>query len=592
MKRVIASIAIAMCVVASWAVKADPTPTVVTQPDGTQLTIIVHGDEDCNWYTTSDGVLLYPIGNSYFVASISANGEIAPTTLLAHERSMRSDNETSIIAKQDKAAFYSAIKGRQQQYRARRISIGTAATSYFPHTGSPKALVILVEFSDTLFSVSEPSVVFDEYLNHEGSSMPDHSNYERRNHGSVRQYFNDMSNGAFTPQFDVYGPVRMEKPSAYYGEGTDNMTRIKEMIVAACDSIDKDVDFTEYDQDGDGFVDLVYVIYAGYSQSVGGNSVDCIWPKSGTLGSVSNTFDGMKINRFGINNELNYYPGREFNNYPEITKRINGIGLFCHEFSHTLGFPDLYCELEVDNQELEYWDLMDGGEYVDNGYTPAPYSPWEKEVAGWTTIDEITEAKQITLADGQAVRIKSDTNDEYIILLNMQNNGWAKAMLGHGMLVYRIDYPYDSVNLFDKPNAITSGKPAVTLLPADGLLISSYRVYDSEPSDTKPYSITEYINSHYGDPYPGTSNVTEIEKFQMNECVIEKPIYNITENLEEGTISFEYLNKIINGIDNISDLHSQDAKQTVYSIDGRNLGTDFSKLAKGIYIVGGKKILK
>ena len=592
MKRVIASIAIAMCVVASWAVKADPTPTVVTQPDGTQLTIIVHGDEDCNWYTTSDGVLLYPIGNSYFVASISANGEIAPTTLLAHERSMRSDNETSIIAKQDKAAFYSAIKGRQQQYRARRISIGTAATSYFPHTGSPKALVILVEFSDTLFSVSEPSVVFDEYLNHEGSSMPDHSNYERRNHGSVRQYFNDMSNGAFTPQFDVYGPVRMEKPSAYYGEGTDNMTRIKEMIVAACDSIDKNVDFTEYDQDGDGFVDLVYVIYAGYSQSVGGNSVDCIWPKSGTLGSVSNTFDGMKINRFGINNELNYYPGREFNNYPEITKRINGIGLFCHEFSHTLGFPDLYCELEVDNQELEYWDLMDGGEYVDNGYTPAPYSPWEKEVAGWTTIDEITEAKQITLADGQAVRIKSDTNDEYIILLNMQNNGWAKAMLGHGMLVYRIDYPYDSVNLFDKPNAITSGKPAVTLLPADGLLISSYRVYDSEPSDTKPYSITEYINSHYGDPYPGTSNVTEIEKFQMNECVIEKPIYNITENLEEGTISFEYLNKIINGIDNISDLHSQDAKQTVYSIDGRNLGTDFSKLAKGIYIVGGKKILK
>ena len=592
MKRVIASIAIAMCVVASWAVKADPTPTVVTQPDGTQLTIIVHGDEDCNWYTTSDGVLLYPIGNSYFVASISANGEIAPTTLLAHERSMRSDNETSIIAKQDKAAFYSAIKGRQQQYRARRISIGTAATSYFPHTGSPKALVILVEFSDTLFSVSEPSVVFDEYLNHEGSSMPDHSNYERRNHGSVRQYFNDMSNGAFTPQFDVYGPVRMEKPSAYYGEGTDNMTRIKEMIVAACDSIDKDVDFTEYDQDGDGFVDLVYVIYAGYSQSVGGNSVDCIWPKSGTLGSVSNTFDGMKINRFGINNELNYYPGREFNNYPEITKRINGIGLFCHEFSHTLGFPDLYCELEVDNQELEYWDLMDGGEYVDNGYTPAPYSPWEKEVAGWTTIDEITEAKQITLADGQAVRIKSDTNDEYIILLNMQNNGWAKAMLGHGMLVYRIDYPYDSVNLFDKPNAITSGKPAVTLLPADGLLISSYRVYDSKPSDTKPYSITEYINSHYGDPYPGTSNVTEIEKFQMNECVIEKPIYNITENLEEGTISFEYLNKIINGIDNISDLHSQDAKQTVYSIDGRNLGTDFSKLAKGIYIVGGKKILK
>lgn len=592
MKRVIASIAIAMCVVASWAVKADPTPTVVTQPDGTQLTIIVHGDEDCNWYTTSDGVLLYPIGNSYFVASISANGEIAPTTLLAHERSMRSDNETSIIAKQDKAAFYSAIKGRQQQYRARRISIGTAATSYFPHTGSPKALVILVEFSDTLFSVSEPSVVFDEYLNHEGSSMPDHSNYERRNHGSVKQYFNDMSNGAFTPQFDVYGPVRMEKPSAYYGEGTDNMTRIKEMIVAACDSIDKDVDFTEYDQDGDGFVDLVYVIYAGYSQSVGGNSVDCIWPKSGTLGSVSNTFDGMKINRFGINNELNYYPGRKFNSYPEITKRINGIGLFCHEFSHTLGFPDLYCELEVDNQELEYWDLMDGGEYVDNGYTPAPYSPWEKEVAGWTTIDEITEAKQITLADGQAVRIKSDTNDEYIILLNMQNNGWAKAMLGHGMLVYRIDYPYDSVNLFDKPNAITSGKPAVTLLPADGLLISSYRVYDSEPSDTKPYSIMEYINSHYGDPYPGTSNVTEIEKFQMNECVIEKPIYNITENLEEGTISFEYLNKIINGIDNISDLHSQDAKQTVYSIDGRNLGTDFSKLAKGIYIVGGKKILK
>ena len=121
MKRVIASIAIAMCVVASWAVKADPTPTVVTQPDGTQLTIIVHGDEDCNWYTTSDGVLLCPIGNSYFVASISANGEIAPTTLLAHERSMCSDNETSIIAKQDKRQRTILFRKELHDFRFRHI---------------------------------------------------------------------------------------------------------------------------------------------------------------------------------------------------------------------------------------------------------------------------------------------------------------------------------------------------------------------------------------------------------------------------------------------------------------------------------------
>ena len=599
MKKLLLSLCLMLTAVASWAVKAYPEPIVVTQSDGSQLTVIGYGDEDFHWYTSSDGVILSQIGSDFFVAAIDENGLMKATEQLAHDPNDRREAEKQLIAKQKphRAAFFNHATTRKKAAMQRRIPIGTATPSYFPHTGEPRAMVILVQFSDLSFVVKDPVASFNDYLNAEGrGQMPDRGLYEYLNYGSVQQYFTDMSDGLFRPKFDIFGPVTMPKEYGYYGkdEGSTKDKNLNELIKEACKAIDDEVDFSQYDSDGDGYVDLVYIIYAGYSQSMTGNPDNCIWPKSGA--SNLGKYDGVNVSRYGVNNELN----RTVDSTPTI---INGIGLFCHEFSHTLGLPDIYptnsAAQAVDNQALEYWDLMDNGEYTDLGYVPTPYTPWEKEVMGWAEIEELTDTAQITLTEDKYYKITSETNGEYLILQNFQNKRWAQRVVStaikcHGMLVYRIDYTNDknverkTVNLNDYPNN-TAGKPGITLAPADGLLISSYRVYGSDPSkktDKKPYSSEEYRQSHASDPYPGTLDVTQLLSVQMNRCVIEKPIYNIKE--ENGIITFDYLKDYSTlAIDIVSQENATNTE--IFDLQGRKMaGND---LNKGIYIKNGKKFV-
>ena len=591
MKKIFLLLSFALTAIASWAVKAYPEPVVITQSDGTKLTVVAHGDEDFHWFTTTDGVLLVQQENAFYIAEIDESGNVMASQQLAHDQHERSASEQQLVRAQHprRDAFFHKATNKRQKAMQQRISIGTAKPSYFPHMGEPRAMVILVQFSDTTFVSSNPKRIFTRYLNEEGVQP---------NYGSVLQYFNDMSGGLFRPQFDLFGPVTLPKPSAYYGkdQGTTKDVNLNEMIKSACESIDDTVDFSPYDADKDGYVDLVYIIYAGYSQSITGNSSDCIWPKSGTISG--GTYDGVTVSRYGVNNELNLTPTYKYG------KIVNGIGLFCHEFSHTMGLPDVYpttaAAQAVDNQALEYWDLMDAGEYTNTGYTPTPYTPWEKEVMGWTEIEELTEEAQITLPEDKFYRINSDTNDEYLILQNLQNTGWASGIIGqddlqcHGLLVYRIDYsnasgtPFTSVNLGDYPNN-TAGKPGITLAPADGLIISSYRTYGSDEAKKtadKPYSTAEYRYSHTGDPYPGSQNVTQLLSVQMNRCTIEKPLYNIKEN--DGIITFDFLKDITTlGIENAATEPAESGE--IYDLQGRRMSE--TTLRKGIYMKKGRKFV-
>lgn len=181
-------------------------------------------------------------------------------------------------------------------------------------------MVILVEFQDVKFKTSDPVATFTHYLKGaEGEVAPEANNaYVTKgmvNYGSVSQYFNDMSKRKFTPQFDIVGPVTVSKNSAYYGSNTGGTdANFKEMIAEACKNVSTNVNFADYDQDNDGYIDLVYIIYAGYSESFGGNSADCLWPKSGSATfnepgtNISLKLNGKMISRYGINNELNGTP--------------------------------------------------------------------------------------------------------------------------------------------------------------------------------------------------------------------------------------------------------------------------------------------
>lgn len=596
MKKILLSITFALMGIASgFAAKAYPGIVTVTQSDGTELNVRIYGDEHFNWLTTEDGVLLVQEGNNYYIAETTSYGTLKATNYIAHNANKRLPAEIKAIKKQDLSRFRSyAIKKASP---AKAMGTGNSGVKYFPHSGSPKALVILVEFSDTPFQSGEKAKnVFEHFLKGKAEdNLPD--GYEAytgsyknknnlRNKGSVSDYFYDMSKGTYTPQFDVVGPYKLNHSSLYYGQGDKDNTYA--LVSDACKAADKDVDFSRYDADGDGMVDLVYLIYAGYPASMSGNPND-IWPKSGPGNDSFGTYDGKKVCRFGVHAELNF--GRELNQKNGFL--LSGIGLFCHEFSHTLGLPDLYPTVDaskVDNQNPEMWDLMDGGEYTFNGgYCPTPYSPWEMDAMGWATPIELSDEKQtVTLKsygkERIAYKIKGE-NNEYLLLQNIQIGGWwtgVALVYKTGMLVWRIDYNNEDVNLFDNPNNII-GKPKVMIVPADGYVISDYN-----HGDGKQWTDAEYKASLQADPFPGTTKRTELLSVTLNNSTLEKPIYNIKE--ENGVITFDYL-------DNISAIQLPSVDETdmttkqIFSLDGRYLGNDASKLTKGIYIIGKKKVV-
>lgn len=595
MKKILLSITFAlMGIVSGFAAKAYPGIVTVTQSDGTELNVRIYGDEHFNWITTEDGVLLVQEGNNYYIAETTSYGTLKATNYIAHNANKRVPAEIKAIKKQDLSRFRSyAI---QKASPAKAMGTGNSGVKYFPHSGSPKALVILVEFSDTPFQSGEKAKnVFEHFLKGKAEdALPDgyeaytgsYKNDYLRNKGSVTDYFYDMSKGTYTPQFDVVGPYKLNHTSLYYGKGDKDNTYA--LVSDACKAADKDVDFSRYDADGDGMVDLVYIIYAGYPASMSGNPND-IWPKSGPGNDSFGTYDGKKVCRFGVHAELNF--GRELNQKNGFL--LSGIGLFCHEFSHTLGLPDLYPTVDaskVDNQNPEMWDLMDGGEYTYNGgYCPTPYSPWEMAAMGWATPIELSDEKQtVTLKsygkERIAYKIKGE-NNEYLLLQNIQIGGWwtgVAYVYNTGMLVWRIDYNNKDVNLFDNPNN-PIGKPKVMIVPADDYVISDYN-----HGEGKKYTNDEYKASLKGDPFPGTTKRTELLSVVLNNSTLEKPIYNIKE--ENGVITFDYL-------DNISAIQLPSVDETdmttkqIFSLDGRYLGNDASKLTKGIYIIGKKKVV-
>lgn len=593
MKKILLSITFAlMGIVSGFAAKAYPGIVTVTQSDGTELNVRIYGDEHFNWLTTEDGVLLVKEGNNYYIAETTTSGTLKATSFIAHNANKRLPAEIKAIKKQDLSRFRSYAIKKASPTKA--MGTGNSGVKYFPHSGSPKALVILVEFSDTPFQSGEKAKnVFEHFLKGKTEdALPDgyeaytgsYAKANLRNNGSVSDYFYVMSQGTYTPQFDVVGPYKLNHSFLYYGQGENDNTYA--LVSDACKAADKDVDFSRYDADGDGMVDLVYIIYAGYPASMSGNPND-IWPKSGT--GDFGTYDGKKVCRFGVHAELNF--GRELNQKNGFL--LSGIGLFCHEFSHTLGLPDLYPTVDaskVDNQNPEMWDLMDGGEYTYNGgYCPTPYSPWEMDAMGWATPIELSDEKQtVTLKsygkERIAYKIKGE-NNEYLLLQNIQIGGWwtgVAYVYKTGMLVWRIDYNNEDVNLFDNPNN-TLGKPKVMIVPADGYVISDYN-----HGDGKQWTDDEYKSSLQGDPFPGKGNITQLLSVTLNNSTLEKPIYNIKE--ENGVITFDYL-------DNISAIQLPSVEETdmttkqIFSLDGRYLGNDASKLTKGIYIIGKKKVV-
>lgn len=464
--------------------------------------------------------------------------------------------------------------------------------NYVPHMGTITIPVVLVNFKDVKFKINKPKEAFEQLFNSDTQEDLGNGNY--LNYGSVAKYFRDMSNGTFTPNFKVYDPVTLDKPETYYGGKNEDNNKdenprqlVKDALKLVEDQVTKD-DIKSFCSDGKT-IDCVYIVYAGLGQNDGGNGTT-VWANCWTTDGA--TLGGKEVRWYTMSGELS--PVKIKNGTIPV---VNGLGVICHEFSHSLGLPDMYPTAEsayLDNQEMEYWDLMDGGEYTHNGFRPTAYTAFEKEQMGWPvdikTLDSDVSVTMTTSTEqgGTAYKIVNPENDkEYLMLEYIQRKGWNKQLFGNGLLVYHVCLPsetlYSSTRLNNAP-----GFPGMAVVPADGACLSSYIKANEN----------DYGNSLYGDLFG--QNVTELSDVnkQPNFCW-----YNAdkTEKLKtnkalrnikyENGVSFDYVNDVASGILPVWD-NRQNADGKVYSINGTFLGYDLSTLPHGIYIMNGQKIVK
>jgi len=446
-KAVITSIALAATLsVAAIPAKRGPQPHI--QPDGSTVTVELVGDEFFHYYMTSDSVPLMPRHDGAMCyARIAGAGSV-----VCGEPA--SDRDAMVITPSERKALIRTmlaernIKGnltpeRAALRRARAMSRAAGPlpqsgmglfTDEFVALGSPKALVVLVEYQDVKFDTQDAHGYFDGMLNERGFSRYGGT-------GCATEYFEHNSGGLFTPQFDLYGPVTLPYDRAYYGsEYNENgqylgLEPAHLMVRDAVKLLDNDVDFSQYDTDGNGFVDNIFIIYAGEGEA-SSQIEETVWPHQWNYSYSNETpprADGVYIDHYACANEIIH------GGMPD------GVGTFIHEFSHVMGLPDLY---NTDDAYAEYtpgaWSCLDYGPYNNNGRTPPLYSAYERNALGWFTPEVLdTEARSCSLesldASGRAFIIQTDNVRDFFLIENRQRTGWDICLPGSGMLVWHID---------------------------------------------------------------------------------------------------------------------------------------------------------
>lgn len=479
MKRILFSL-FALCAL-TLSLSAKPArrgAMTLTQPDGTTITAYLHGDAFYHYYTTADGKMLQRDGNGFY----------QPAPMLP---------ETD-------------LKERFEQAPRRVVRLKKAGSEL---NLAPRGLIILVNFTDLELKTEKAEM----------DSMLNGLNYSRRyqgyttagkktviiSQGSARQYFHDTSFGQYNPVFDVVGPVTVSKSHDYYGEnnrqGDDK--HVEDMIKEACELVEDEVDFTLYDNNNDGKVDFVYVIYAGYGEADGAGD-DYIWPHNYHLSYTGTNcvVDGKKVDNYACSNELDYY-----------SKEHDGIGTFCHEFSHVLGLPDLYVTNNGTHKTMGAWDILDYGPYNNDGNTPPHYSAYERFFMGWlkpTILNRPCDAVLSQLGTTNTAAILTATGEHNLIgndpmartfymLENRQKEGWDQFLPGHGMLITKINYSQSKWAGNTVNN--TSSSMGVDIIEADG----------KTPSFSQTNSNNGYAGK-IGDAYPaGSDSFTKLPEYQV-----------------------------------------------------------------------------
>ena len=501
------------------AVPAKRVKRTLTLADGTQKEVVLQGDEYVHYYADADGNVYTESADGCFVR---ADKQVLETRW---SKRLSAQNKRRLERAERRGMNSHIVTGRMQA----PFKSNWGAESN-PISGSKKGLVILVNFSDLAMKASHSQSFYDGFFNGIGFSG-------EGMYGSVHDYFSESSYGQFDLTFDVVGPVTVSKNYAHYGANDSNGDDkyAASMVIEACKLAEqKGVDFRKYDWDGDGQVDQVFVVYAGYGENQGAPS-NTIWPHEYALseaakmgdGSGALLLDGVVVDTYAVSCELLGTSG----------SKVDGIGTACHEFSHCLCLPDMY-DTAGSRFGMDAWDLMDCGSYSgpnNSGTCPTSFTSYERMYCGWLKPKELTQGCMVenmgALALEQEAYIIYNDNyrNEYYLLENRQQVGFDSYLPGHGLLILHVDF--DTQKWMDN-TVNNSSRQLMTIIPADNKL------------GTSSVQLA-------GDPWPGTSENTSLTDTSVPSAALYhvnangsklmgKPIDHIAEDVNDGTIKFRF----------------------------------------------------
>lgn len=566
---------------AANAIPAKKLQKVITLTNGTQVSVELRGDEYLSWWEGTDGTAYRATADENVFEAFDLE---AQKPAAAARRARTEQGRVARLAR-----VKNSLKGADDKMRG-------LGGDHITYKGVKKGLVVLVDFKNKKFADGHDLEYYKNVINGK-----DFSDEEEGYVGSVRDYFLAQSNGQFELDFDVVGPVTMSKNYGYYGNdgAYQKDEKVYEMIKEACDGIQDKVNLKDYDWDGDGEADQVFFLYAGLGQASGG-SAGTVWPHESELrywpcGVLS--YSTGKINTYACANELQ----------PETqgsSRYISaGIGTICHEFSHCLGFADMYDTTGGGGYGMSVFDVMDQGSYNGNGFVPCNYTAFERIYAGWVEAIElidpatVKDMKSVSDYGRPFIMYNYKNTNEYFLMENRQNTGWDKGLYGsNGLLIVHVNYvPSRWAN-----NSVNSSAEKIqccTVVNADG---SRENTQYSLQGDLYPYEVKGVtMNDEFTDESEPAAKL--YTKNSDNSYALGIPITNIKRS--KGSVSFlvcggdannvidNTFNGVVDGINGVT-VANKAADNRIYSIDGRYLGTDASALGKGIYVVGGKKVVK
>ena len=474
-------IALLLGVASLWARPGYSKPVDVSQPDGSTVTLLMHGDEFLSFMTTIDGYTVIQGEDGYYrYADKTAEGWLAATSVIARNPEARSASDKAFLAARQKmvapkmTATHRQLKEMAaQMYAPVELMKGgpTRSVSLWSHINYAnfKGLVVLVNWNDREFTLDDPVAMYQQLTNQSNLTGNVDGHYPVNVTGSARDYFYANSMGIFDPTFDVVGPVTInyscEYPCPQTATGQDEPNyprRMINIIKAAMNQLDATINFGDYDLDSNGYIDMVYFIFAGYGSYMQGNNYKYIWPHANDYSSIANwegmRYDGKKFGRYACSVEI-----QDFEAQAAYHQYLDGIGTICHEFSHVLGLADHYDTDYAENGQSDdpgQWDIMADGADFNYGLTPVGYNAFERHVLGFVEPQVLTEAGSYSLGnfatENEAFILKTGSTDDDFYLENRQKAGWDSYLPGHGLLVWRADTSNPTIWRQNQVNCIAS----------------------------------------------------------------------------------------------------------------------------------------